>query len=152
MVGVAEGKLAGNQQHAISGDGERRSRFHRYDVSHLRLSHAEERLLIAEVHFNVPALEVRLDDLAGVQSGVGANEKGGVSVEKLRAFAQAVGKWRDDDQLQNLLDSGRAPHHVLPPFEAQRMRYAGMSESHALPGFRIVGAELLGSRGERAIT
>ena len=60
------------------------------DVPHLRLPHTEKSLFISEIDFDVPALEVRFDDLAGIQFGVGANEKGGMAVEKLRAFAEAV--------------------------------------------------------------
>ena len=69
MVGVAEGKLPGNQQHAVSSDGERRSRLKRYGISHLGLSHAEEGLFISEVDFYIPALEIAFDDLARFQDG-----------------------------------------------------------------------------------
>ena len=108
MIGVAEGALSGNQQHAISGDGKGGRGFNGYSVSHLCLPHAEQRLFISEVHFDVPALEVGFDDLSGVQCGVSADEVCRISIEQLRSFTRTVGQRRDDDQLQSLPGSGRA--------------------------------------------
>jgi hypothetical protein len=109
LGGTAEGKVAGNQQHAIGGNGEGRGRFHRRGIPHLGLTNTEERFFIPEVHFDIPALEVSFDDLTRFQFGVGANEKGGLAAKQLRTFAQAIGERGDGMALPLLPRSNSGP-------------------------------------------
>jgi len=60
VPGIAESALGGDQQHAVSGNGERGSLFDRGLGSELRLSDAQQRLLVAKVHLYIPALEVSI--------------------------------------------------------------------------------------------
>src|SRR6267154_1467153 len=151
VLGIGEGALRRNQQHSVSSHSQSGSRFDGCGGAHLRLAHTQQRLFVAEVHLDIPALEISFDDLARVQFRIGADEVGRIAIKKLGAFAGAVGQGRNDNQLQNLLGSGGAPHNILEAFEAELMNYTGMREGHGLPGLGVVVAELLGSGGLGAI-
>ena len=57
----------------------------------------------------------------GVEVGIGAEQKGGLAIEQLGALAQAIGEGGDDDQLQDVVSAGGAPHQAGAAFEAQLM-------------------------------
>jgi len=73
-VGTAESQMPGDQQHAVSGNCKGGSGLHRCDVSHFSLSHTEKGFFVSEVDFDIPALKVGLNDLAGLQFRIGADE------------------------------------------------------------------------------
>lgn len=77
------------------------------------LTDSQQCFFITEVHLDIPALKVSFDDLARIQCGVGADEIGGIAIEKLRSFAGTISKRRDDDELQNLSDAGGAPQQIF---------------------------------------
>src|ERR1700682_2276879 len=128
VLGMAEGALRRNQQQSVSGHAQSGSRFDGCGRAHLRLAHTQQGLFVAEVHLDIPALEISFDDLARVQFRIGADEVGRIAIKQLGAFAGAVGQGGDDNQLQNLLGSGGAPHNILEAFEAELMNYTGMRE------------------------
>jgi hypothetical protein len=55
----------------------------------LRLANAGQRLLVSEIHFDIPALKVSFDYLAWVHPRIGANEISGIPVKELRSFWRA---------------------------------------------------------------
>src|ERR1700683_1384643 len=119
--------------------------------AYLCLTDAQQCFFVAKVHLYIPALKISLYHLAGIQFRVRADKKAWRAIEQLRAFAQPVGQWRDDNQLQNLPRSGGKPHNILASLVAQLMIDAGMTERDGLPGFRFVGAELFGGGRGSAI-
>ena len=61
---AAVGHLQGGEpQERIRGDGDRRLDAIGSGGAHLRFAGAQERLLVAEVHFDTPAPEIILDDV-----------------------------------------------------------------------------------------
>ena len=123
----------------------------RAGAADLRLADAEQGFFLAEINFDVPAVKVSFDDALGVEVLVGAEEKGGTAIEQLGTLTQAISQGSNNDELQNLMGSGGAPHESGPSFEAQLMRGAVIGEGEGLPG-RIVGADLFGRRSGRPIT
>ena len=139
-----KGLLGGEEQQGVRSHGEGGGGFDGTGAADLRLAHAEQGFFLTEIDFDVPALEVGFDNEPGVELFIGADEKGRITIEELRAFAQAISERGDDDQLQNLVGAGGAPHQRGTALEAQWMRGAVVREGEGLPR-RIVGADLFGS-------
>ena len=86
----------------------------------------------------------------GVEVFIGAEQKGGLAIKQLGAFAQAISERGDDDQLQDLVSAGGAPHQAGAALVAELMRDAVVQEGQRLPG-RVVGADLLGGGSGRSV-
>ena len=59
----------------------------------------EEGFLIAVIALNLPAIDVALEEGFQIQLRVGANQKGGLTIEKLSPFSEAIAEGFDDQQL-----------------------------------------------------
>ena len=147
---VGEGALGGEEQQGVGSDAEGGGGFDGAGGADLGLAHAQQGFFLAEIDFDVPAVEVGFDDELGVEVGIGAEEKGGLAIEQLGTLAQAITEGGDDDQLQDLVGAGGAPHQAGAAFEAQLVGGAVVGEGEGLPG-RIVGADLFGSGSGRSV-
>ena len=115
------------------------------------MAHAQQSFLLAKIDFDVPALEIGLDEEPRVELFIGTDQKGGLAIEELGAAAQPVSEGcDDDDQLQNLVGAGGASHQTGTALEGESMLDAVAGEGEGLPR-RIIGADLLGSGGRGAV-
>ena len=95
----------------------------------LCLADAQQGFLIAEVDFDVPAVEVMLQDWFGRPRGIGTNEKSRIAIAKARAFARTIGRWSNHHQPQNTLSTGRTPAQLIDNFDAAGMIGAGCRDT-----------------------
>jgi hypothetical protein len=107
------------------------------------LAHAEQGFLLAEIDLHVPAGDIGFDKDLRVKTFIRANEKGGLAIKQFGALAQAVSEGGDDDQLQDLVSAGGAPHQAGAALITELMGDAVMEPGEGFPG-RVVGADLLG--------
>ena len=99
----------GEEQQAVEGHLELGETRHRLRITHLALRDPEQGFLIAVIALNLPAMHVGLEEGFQIQLRVGADEKGGLPVEKLGALAEAIAEGFDDQQAQGEVGSGLAP-------------------------------------------
>jgi hypothetical protein len=71
---------------------------HRLRIAPLALRNPEEGFLVAVIALNLPAIDVSLQEGFQIQLRVGANQKGGLTVEKLGTLAEAIAEGFDDQQ------------------------------------------------------
>ena len=147
---IGKGALRGEKQQSVGGDGEGGSGLDRALATDLCLADAQQSFLVAEIDFDVPALEVSFNDGAGIELLVGADQKGRIAVEQPGTPAQAISERSDDDQLQHAVGTGRAPHQAGAALAAHFMGSAVTSEGEGFPG-GIVGADLFGRGSGRSV-
>src|SRR6056297_3209593 len=70
------------------------------------------------------------------------NKVGWLAVQNLRGFTKAVAKWANNNQLQGLIATGRAPLHRRDDFHVKGMLATSSKPCHRLPGNRLIAAEL----------
>ncbi len=114
------------------------------------MAHAQQGFLLAEIDLYLPARDVGLDDELGVQVFIRADQKGGLAIEQFGTLAQAVSQGGDDDQLQDLVGAGGAPHQAGAALITELMSDAVVQEGQRLPG-GVIGADLLGGGSGRSI-
>lgn len=117
-------------------------------VTHLRLAHAEQSLLIAEVDLDVPAPEVGLHHRLDRQVGIGGDQECGIAIAHPGSFTRTIGQRRNHHHAQPPLRPGGLPEHPVQNLDAAIMIGAGGVNAHLLPGHLIVLAPLL-RRGSR---
>ena len=96
---MGAGALSGEEEEGVGGDAEGGGGFHRGGAADLGLADSEQSFLFAEVDLDTPAMQVGFDEALGVEEGVGAEQKGRLTVEELGALTQAIAEGSDDDQL-----------------------------------------------------
>ena len=73
--GAGKGALGGEEQQGVGSDGEGGGGFDGAGGADLRLAHAEQGFFLAEIDFDVPAVEVSFDDELGVEVFIGAERE-----------------------------------------------------------------------------
>ena len=99
---------SGQEQSAVGGDDQGGLLGHGVDVPQLGLSYAQGILLVAVVDFDLPAVEVDLQQLGSGVAQVGGEQKGGLAVIEFGTFPFAIGGGSDDEEAQGDL-AGAAP-------------------------------------------
>ena len=123
---------------------------YRVGIADLRLTHSQPRFLFAKVDFDIPTLDVALQQNEQIQERVGTDQKSWLPVEQLRAFPQAISQRRNHHQLERVLQAGGAPQQILQDFDPQAMMDAGDGDLDVLPGHGFIGPQLF--RGRRGGT
>ena len=141
----------GDQQHGVRGDDQRGRGVDRVWMAHLLFAQPQRRFLVAEVHLDVPAPDIGLDDLFHGRLRIGADDVGGFSIKDFGILIQAISQRRDHDQAQIVFFSGRAPTQRRNGFDAETMAFAGGEGANGLPGDRFIFPQLFGRRRGRAI-
>ena len=101
--------LRRGQQQCVGGDGGGSDILNRVVVTNLGFANPEESFLVAEVDFDVPPHDVSLEDGLGVCIRVGADKKGGPSVEVFPGRRGAVAQRGNDDEFEVVTCAGRSP-------------------------------------------
>jgi len=94
----AEGLERGQEQSAVGGHHQGGLFGHGVDIPQLGLSDAQGILLIAVVDFDLPAVEVDLQQLGGRVPQVGGEQIGGLTVIDFGAFPFVIGGRSHDEQ------------------------------------------------------
>jgi hypothetical protein len=105
-AGGTEGLEGGEQQGAVGGDDQGRLFGDRARIPQLGLAHPQGVLFFAVIDFDVPAVEIDLQQLGGGTGPVGAQQIGRLAVVPACTLAFAIGGGRDDEQAQG---AGAAP-------------------------------------------
>src|SRR2546425_11199213 len=96
----AKGEQGCQQQGTIGRDREDRLLGDRDRIPQLGLAHTQRVLLVAMVDFDLPAVEIDLQQRTRATPQVGGQQIGGVSVVAPGTLAFAVGRGRDDEEAQ----------------------------------------------------
>ncbi len=107
-----EGPRRGQQEHRVAGHRQGRLALHRARSADLRLADADDLLLVAMIHFDVPAPQVILNELIERQVGIGADQIGRLSIDQLAALARALAERGDDRHAQGLVRSRLLPDAI----------------------------------------
>jgi len=99
---------------------------------------AEKRFLVAVIAFDLPAIDVGLEELLEVEVGIGADEEGGLAVQQASTGAESLADRFDDHQHQRSVGSGLGPKHGPEDFNLEVARLAGGVATDGLKGNRIV--------------
>lgn len=157
-AGIGQGEVAvrievtrGGQQHRVGGDGDAGDVLHGMGIAHLGLAHPQQRLLVAEIAFDVPTVDIALDNLVRTRVWVGGDEKARAAIEILSLGGHAVAQRSDHNQLQGVVLSSRPPAQASEGLDANLVLFAADLDRDRLPGDGLVGAQLLGSRSLFAI-
>lgn len=113
----------------------------------LGLAGSDEIFFFPEVDFNPPSPEVVLQKFREGEIRICAEEIGGLAVEQLPAFGQAVAEGGDDDDSQREVGSAFSPQDRPEGFDFKVMVGTGGEGSDFFPRVVVVLAEFLGSRG-----
>jgi len=148
---TAQSAQASQLLHRVRGDLQRRHRLHGIRMAHLRLSHAEQGPLLAEVDFDTPALDEALDQGAQIQLETGTDEKRRLTIQQPGTFAEAVAQRSNRDHLQSVPEAGGAPQDL--PRVPDAYPVSGAADGHLQrgPGLGVSGAQLYRSRGRSAV-
>src|SRR5208282_1405654 len=143
----AEGLERGQQQSAVSGDHQDRLFGYGVDVPQLGLSDAQGILLVAVVDFDLPAVEVDLQQLGGGVPEVGGEQIGGLTVVEFGAFPFAIGGRRHDEEAEGNLAGAPPPMDLRYLFITDAAALASVEQLGLFPGVGLVLPDLLGSKG-----
>jgi hypothetical protein len=99
----------GEQEQRVACNGESGDEFDGKCGANLGLPNTDELLFVAMVDLDVPAPEVVLNDGLKRQSGIGADQIGGLAIKKAALGGEAIPKRPDDDEAQQPVGAGFAP-------------------------------------------
>lgn len=108
------------------------------------MSDAERVLFLAVIDFDLPSVEIDLQEGLCVIGEIGGEQIGGVSLMQLAALAFAIGRGRNDDEPQRQFARASSPVEVIDLFVGHDAPFAAAEEFGGAPGDAVVFAHLLG--------
>lgn len=123
--GEQQGAVGGDDQHWLAGDG--------VGVPDLGLPDTQGVFFFAVVDFDLPAIQIELNEFARWGFEVGGQKISRLTIVELGAFALSIGSRSDDDQTQGAPSSASLPEHIVKLFEAHLAAFSSICQSNAHP-------------------
>src|SRR5215468_5470575 len=108
----------------------------------LSLSDTQQVFFFLLIDFDLPTIEVSLENGNDIGSRIGDQQVSGLAVEAMPM--SVIGQGRDDDQAQRKALSATTPEQWADGFVAELMRATGGKDSSALPRNGVVLTHLFG--------
>ena len=147
----AEGLERGQEQSAVGGHHQDRLFGYGVDIPQLGLSDAQGILLVAVVDFDLPAVEVDLQQLGGGVLQIGGEQIGRLAVVEFAAFAFAIGGSSDDEEAERDLAGAAAPIDLRHLLVTDTAALASVEQLGLLPGVGLVPTDLFGGKGGEGV-
>ena len=109
----------------------------------LSLSDTQQIFLFLLIDFDLPTIEVSLENGNDIGSRIGHQQVSGLAVEAMPM--SVIGQRRDDDQAQRKALSATTPEQWADGFVSELMRATGGKDGSALPGNGVVLTHVFGS-------
>src|SRR5690348_13263724 len=119
----------------LTGDGFFRPNLSLFDTKQI--------IFVLLIHFDLPTIEISLEDLNDIGGRIGNQQVSGLAVETMSM--SVIGQRRDDDQAQRASLSATTPQERADRLETELMRTASGKDGRALPGNGVVFTHLFGS-------
>ena len=97
------------------------------------------------IDFDLPSVEIDLQEGLCVVEEIGGEQIGGISIIQLAALAFAAGSGRNDDEPQRLSACATLPIDKIDLFVAHDAPFASVEDFGGVPGDGVVFAHLLGA-------
>ena len=146
-----EGFEGGEHQSAVSGDSEDGLPRHRFLIPQLRLAHAQSVLFLAVIDFDLPAVEINLNELGRGGFQVGGQQISRLPIVEPAAFAFSIRCGRNDNEAQGSAARASLPIDFLDLLVAHATLFSPIVRPGALPGEGLVLADGLGSEFFRGV-
>ena len=147
----AEGLERSQEQRAVGGHHQSGLFGDSLEVPQLRFSHPQGILLVAVVDFDLPAVEVDLQQLGGGVPQVGGEQIGRLAVVEFAAFAFAIGGSSDDEEAERDLAGAAAPIDLRHLLVTDTAALASVEQLGLLPGVGLVPTDLFGGKGGESV-
>ena len=120
-------------------------------IPNLPLGHSQQRFLIAVIAFDLPAINICLNQRLQVQLQVSADQKRRLAVQQLGTVAQPITQRLDHDHLERQVDARFAPVDPSQHFHRNVVKLAGGKASHLDRLHRLVAQDLFRRRSRGSV-